>query len=130
VLVAEDNAVNQRLVKRMLEKLGCSVDIAPDGREAVQMAAARHYDIVFMDCSMPGTDGFQATAELRRLESGGVRQPIVALTANAMAEDREQCLQAGMDAYLSKPVRIEELRAMLEQWAPRTSQTLVRSGRA
>jgi len=131
VLVAEDNTVNQRLVKRMLEKLGCRVDIAADGREALKLATELHYDILLMDCSMPRMDGFQATAELRRLEkSRGRRRPVIALTANAMAEDRERCLNAGMDDYLSKPVRIEDLRAMLERWAPPEVKTLVAPGRA
>jgi CheY-like chemotaxis protein len=118
VLVAEDNVVNQRLVKHMLEKLGCRIDLAANGREAVQMAAQNEYDIVFMDCFMPELDGYGATAELRQNERGGRRLPIVALTANAMAEDRARCLAAGMDDYLSKPVRLEEIRAVLRRWLP------------
>jgi len=119
VLVAEDNVVNQRLVKRLLEKLGCRVDIAVDGHEAVRMAAEQRYAIVFMDCSMPEMDGYQATAELRRREAGsGQRIPIVAFTANAMAGDRARCLEAGMDDYLTKPVRVGELRAALARWTP------------
>ena len=118
VLVAEDNVVNQRLVKHMLEKLGCRVDLAVNGREAVSMAAERRYDLVFMDCFMPELDGYAATAELRRRETAGERRlPIIALTANAMAEDRARCLAAGMDDYLSKPVRIEEIRDILQRWA-------------
>jgi signal transduction histidine kinase/DNA-binding response OmpR family regulator len=129
VLVAEDNAVNQRLVKRMLEKLGCRVDIAADGREAVQMATDLQYDVVFMDCSMPEMDGFEATGELRR-RLAGRRLPIIALTANAMAEDRAKCLAAGMDDYLSKPARLEDIRAALERWFPRDSANYVAFGRA
>jgi signal transduction histidine kinase/DNA-binding response OmpR family regulator len=118
VLVAEDNIVNQRLVKHMLEKLGCRVDLAANGHEAVTMAAKLRYDLVFMDCFMPELDGYAATAELRQREAPGDRRlPIIALTANAMAEDRARCLAAGMDDYLSKPVRIEEIRDILRRWA-------------
>jgi signal transduction histidine kinase/CheY-like chemotaxis protein len=117
VLVAEDNAVNQRLVKRLLEKIGCRVDIASDGREAVRMATEQSYKIIFMDCSMPEMDGYQATAELRRLQAAsGQHVPIIAFTANAMDEDRARCLKAGMDDFLTKPVRGDELRTMLERW--------------
>jgi two-component system sensor histidine kinase/response regulator len=117
VLVAEDNAVNQLLVKRLFEKMGQPMDLAVTGREAVAMATLRHYDIIFMDCSMPDLDGYQATAELRRLERGGPhRTAIVALTANAMAEDRERCLAAGMDDHLSKPVRADDLAQALRRW--------------
>jgi two-component system sensor histidine kinase/response regulator len=118
VLVVEDNVVNQRLVKHMLEKLGCRVDLAANGREAITMAGGLRYDIVFMDCFMPELDGYAATAELRQRERAGeARLPIIALTANAMVEDRARCLAAGMDDYLSKPVRLEEIRAVLERWA-------------
>ena len=118
MLVAEDDLVNQRLVKHMLDKLGCRVDLAVNGREVVSMAANLRYDIVFMDCFMPELDGYAATAELRRREAPGERRlPIIALTANAMAEDRARCLAAGMDDYLSKPVRIEEIREILRRWA-------------
>jgi signal transduction histidine kinase/ActR/RegA family two-component response regulator len=118
VLVAEDNAVNQRLVKRMLEKMGHVVDIAADGYQAVMLAMANHYDIVIMDCSMPEMDGYQATAEIRRLNKEGAlrRIPVIALTANALPEDRERCLAAGMDDYLSKPIARDDLRAMLEKY--------------
>jgi signal transduction histidine kinase/ActR/RegA family two-component response regulator len=118
VLVAEDNAVNQRLVKRMLEKMGHVVDIASDGYQAVTLAMANPYDIVIMDCSMPEMDGYQATAEIRRLNKEGAlrRIPIIALTANALPEDRERCLAAGMDDYLSKPIGRDDLHAMLEKY--------------
>ncbi|MEJ0038657.1 MAG: response regulator [Gammaproteobacteria bacterium] len=118
VLVAEDNVVNQRLVKRMLEKMGYTVDIAADGYQAVTLAMANRYDLVIMDCSMPEMDGYQATAEMRRLHQEGVlrRIPIIALTANALPEDRERCLAAGMDDYLSKPIARDDLRAMLDRY--------------
>jgi signal transduction histidine kinase/ActR/RegA family two-component response regulator len=118
VLVAEDNAVNQRLVKRMLEKMGYLVDIASDGYQAVSFAMAHPYDVIILDCSMPEMDGYQATAEIRRLHQEGAlrRIPIIALTANALPEDRERCLAAGMDDYLSKPIAREDLRAMLDKY--------------
>ena len=118
VLVAEDNVVNQRLVKRMLEKMGHTVDIAVDGYQAVTLAMANRYDVVLMDCSMPEMDGYQATAEIRRLHQEGALRalPIIALTANALPEDRERCLAAGMDDYLSKPVAREDLRVMLDKY--------------
>jgi two-component system, sensor histidine kinase and response regulator len=115
VLVAEDNAVNQLLVRRMFEKLGIRIDLAANGREAVQMATEFEYDIIFMDCSMPELDGYEATAILREQERSR-RIPIVAITANAMSEDRARCLAAGMDDHLTKPVRIEDIRIALERW--------------
>jgi signal transduction histidine kinase/CheY-like chemotaxis protein len=123
VLVAEDNAVNQRLVKRMLEKMGYVVDIASDGYQAVTLAMAHPYDIVIMDCSMPEMDGYQATTEIRRLHQEGAlrRIPVIALTANALPEDRERCLAAGMDDYLSKPIAPEDLRAMLDKYLDHTA---------
>jgi len=114
--VAEDNAVNQQLARRLLEKLGCNVDIANDGWKAVELACTLSYDLIFMDCLMPELDGLEATKEIRRREVKSGRCPIVALTANAMQGDRELCLQAGMDDYLSKPIRLEELSRMLENY--------------
>jgi signal transduction histidine kinase/DNA-binding response OmpR family regulator len=117
VLVAEDNAVNQLLVKRMFEKLGYQIDLAANGREAVNMASELPYDIIFMDCSMPELDGYQATAALRESERPATREiPIIALTANAMAEDRGRCLAAGMDDHISKPVLIDDIRKALQRW--------------
>jgi CheY-like chemotaxis protein len=115
VLVAEDNAVNQLLVRRMFEKLGIRIDLAGNGREAVQMATAFEYDIIFMDCSMPELDGYEATAMLRE-QNRERRIPIVAITANAMKEDRARCLEAGMDDHLTKPVHIEDIRGALKRW--------------
>ena len=91
------------------------IDMAANGREAVQMAAEFAYDIIFMDCSMPELDGYEATAILRERQAGR-RIPIVAITANAMSEDRARCLEAGMDDHLTKPVRIEDIRNALERW--------------
>jgi len=116
VLVAEDNAVNQLLVRRMFEKLGIRIDLAANGLEAVKMATDLQYDIIFMDCSMPELDGYGATALIRQQQNHGVRVPIVALTANALSADRARCLDAGMDDHLTKPVRIEDIRAAIVRW--------------
>lgn len=114
-LVAEDNLVNQTVVVRLLQRLGWVVDVASDGREAIQRCATRAYDVILMDCQMPDLDGFDATREIRRREGSLRRIPIVALTAHALPGDREACLAAGMDEYLSKPVSADALRAALER---------------
>jgi CheY-like chemotaxis protein len=100
----------------MLGKLGCRVELAANGREALQMAAQLPYDLIFMDCQMPEMDGYEATAELRKLEQALRHTPIIAMTAGALRGDRERCLQAGMDDYLSKPVKSEPLTQMLMKW--------------
>ncbi len=115
VLVAEDNSVNQRVAALMLENLGCRVDAVANGREAIDALARLPYDMVLMDCQMPDLDGYEATREIRRLQ-GTRRVPVVGITANAMAGDREKCLAAGMDGYVPKPLRPEALRRALEQW--------------
>jgi signal transduction histidine kinase/DNA-binding response OmpR family regulator len=133
VLVAEDNHVNQLLVRRMFEKLGLHIDLASNGREAVKMATEIQYDIVFMDCSMPELDGYEATGLIRNFERHyGRHVPIVALTANAMMEDRSRALNAGMDDHLTKPVRLEDLRSALHRWvySTRTDAHAVRTGRS
>jgi len=118
VLVAEDNVVNQRVATLLLERLGCLVDIARDGAQAVEMWSHRTYDVVLMDCQMPEKDGFEATAAIRRAERGtGTHIPIIAMTANAMTGDRERCLRAGMDSYLSKPVTAEQISRALHEFA-------------
>ena len=114
VLVVEDNLVNQMIASKMLEKLGCQVDVAANGQEAVDMLEMLPYHVVFMDCQMPEMDGFEATLVIRRKEeSSGEHVPIIAMTANAMASDRERCLEAGMDDYLSKPVQLADLQRMV-----------------
>lgn len=128
VLVAEDNAVNRMLATKLLEKMGCVVEIACDGVEAVQMAMRETYDVIFMDCFMPNMDGYVATRELRRCLPKASHVPIIALTASAMAEDRATCLAAGMDDYLTKPIEVESLRTVLRRWTherPRSQASLV-----
>jgi signal transduction histidine kinase/DNA-binding response OmpR family regulator len=122
ILVAEDNAVNQRLVRRLLEKQGHRVTVAANGREALTEAQAHRFDLILMDVQMPEMGGFEATAAIREREQhSGDRVPIVAMTAHAMPEDRERCLRAGMDAYVPKPIRTEELLKTVEQLAPAAS---------
>jgi PAS domain S-box-containing protein len=118
VLVAEDSPVNQIVAARTLERCGCEFDVANDGAQALEMLAARHYDAVLMDCQMPVMDGYEATAELRRREGDGRHIPVIAMTARAMDGDREQCLAAGMDDYISKPIRREQLIETLVRWLP------------
>ncbi len=110
ILVAEDNAVNQRLAVRILQNAGHQVETANNGQEAVNRVVSEFFDLVLMDVQMPLMDGFEATAAIRQAESGTDRQtPIVAMTAHALKGDRERCLQAGMDGYVSKPIRNQEL---------------------
>jgi CheY-like chemotaxis protein len=117
--VAEDNIVNQKVAVRLLEKVGCRVDVAANGREALTLLAQLAYDVVLMDCQMPEMDGFAATAVIRQREvSTGQHVPIIALTANAMQGDRERCMAAGMDGYLAKPIKADELYAVIAQYRP------------
>jgi len=118
VLLVEDNAVNLKVATRMLERLGCRVDKAGNGKEAVEMVGLLPYDLVFMDCHMPEMDGYEATREIRRREAGGRRHSILAMTANALKGDREKCLEAGMDDYISKPIQKEDLIEALLRYAP------------
>ena len=120
VLVAEDNPINRKLATRLLEKAGHAVSCAHDGREAVDMFSREHFDLVLMDVQMPHMDGFEATMEIRQLEAAlRIHTPVLALTANAMKGDRERCLQAGMDAYVAKPLKpVELMGAIAELTAP------------
>jgi signal transduction histidine kinase/DNA-binding response OmpR family regulator len=116
VLLAEDNEVNQEVATAMLHALGCRVVAVADGSRAVEETAGSDFDLVLMDCQMPEMDGFEATRAIRACEPEGVRMPIVALTAHAMHFDREFCLEAGMDDYVSKPCSKDDLRAILRRW--------------
>jgi CheY-like chemotaxis protein len=116
VLVAEDNPFNQKVAQYILEKLGVRVDLAGDGKEAVQMMSNFVYDLVFMDCQMPEMDGYEATGIIRRLNGPAARTPIIAMTAHAMPGDRERCTAAGMDDYLTKPVRADLVASALRRW--------------
>ena len=118
LLLVEDNLVNIKVAKVMLTKLGLSFDIAMDGHEAVTMLAKNRYDLVLMDCQLPGMDGYEATRQFRQMEQTQQtpRTPVVALTANAMQGDRENCLQAGMDDYMTKPISMASLQQHLQQW--------------
>jgi CheY-like chemotaxis protein len=113
VLLAEDNAVNQKLALRLLERMGLSADVVGDGREAISAVRKRRYDVVLMDVQMPEMDGLTATRQIVQKWPREKRPWIVAMTANAMAGDREACLDAGMDDYVSKPIRPDELQAAL-----------------
>jgi CheY-like chemotaxis protein/HPt (histidine-containing phosphotransfer) domain-containing protein len=118
--LAEDQPVNQEVAAQVLRMLACDVDIVEDGQAALDALARRSYDVVLMDCNMPVMDGFQATDALRRREreSGLARTAVVALTANALQGDRERCLAAGMDDYLSKPFKAADMATVLQRWLP------------
>lgn len=116
ILVAEDNLVNQKVAIRMLQKLGFGCDVANNGLEAVAAISHRLYDVVLMDCQMPEMDGFEATQEIRSREGADSHTVIIAMTAEAIAGDRERCLNAGMDDYVSKPVQLSSLRKVLEKY--------------
>jgi CheY-like chemotaxis protein len=113
----EDMKINQMLIAKILEKHGCVVVCAGDGREALQTTRRERFDIIFMDCQMPVMDGFESTEAIRNDESAfGYHTPIIALTADAMIGDREKCLQAGMDDYLNKPLRQDQITQVLMKW--------------
>ena len=117
ILVAEDNPVNQKVALRMFTKLGCRADVVGNGKEAVDAVRTVPYDMVFMDCNMPEVDGFVATRMIREMETNHNHTVIIAMTANALKGDKEKCLDAGMDDYIAKPVRQNELGAMVDRWS-------------
>ncbi len=123
VLLVEDNPVNQSVIEAMLRSLGLEVSVAHDGAQAVEQVSQQHFAAILMDCRLPQVDGYEATRRIRRLPNGG-QLPIIALTANALQGDRERCLAAGMDDYLSKPFRRTDLQRVLQRWLPgRTAAT-------
>ncbi|MEO8126467.1 MAG: response regulator [Bryobacteraceae bacterium] len=126
VLVVEDNATNQKVIVLRLEKLGCSVSVANNGMEALEVTERSTYDLILMDCQMPFMGGLEATARIR--DRGGRRIPIIALTANVMEGERERCLAAGMDDYLTKPVRLEDLVSKLQLWVGEKTKATVSGG--
>jgi two-component system sensor histidine kinase/response regulator len=114
ILMAEDNRINQRLGTLILQRAGFVIDVVSDGIEAVEAHKADPYDVILMDCQMPTMDGFEASRQIRLLQ---MKQPvIIAVTANALLGERERCLQAGMDDYLSKPFQAEQLIAVVKKW--------------
>jgi CheY-like chemotaxis protein len=128
VLLAEDNPVNQLLATRLLEKRGHRVTVAANGREALAALDRESYDLVFMDVQMPEMDGLEATIAIREKEKAGANHlPVIALTAHAMKGDQERCLEAGMDGYLSKPIRPQELDEFLEKYVARRVELAVAS---
>lgn len=117
VLLVEDNPALRELATRQLKRLGVEVSTASDGMEAVSSAAGSNYDLILMDCQMPVMDGFEATRQIRRIEQKGQRHtPIVALTASVLPQDREKCFAAGMDEFLTKPVSLDDIRALIKRW--------------
>src|SRR6202035_4585177 len=115
VLLAEDNAINQTIAVRVLGKRGCVVTVAENGQAALNACSTQSFDLILMDIQMPGMDGLEATATIRKQEiSTGAHMPIIAMTAHALKGDRERCLEAGMDGYVSKPIRTIELFAAIE----------------
>jgi CheY-like chemotaxis protein len=116
ILVVEDNVINQKVAVGLLKRLGYQAEIADSGPKALEALERKPYALVLMDCQMPGMDGLEATRLLRSREPGGTRVPVVAVTGRTEAEDRRRCLAAGMDDYHTKPIMLDELRAVLERW--------------
>ena len=123
ILLAEDNAINQKIACHVLEKQGHHVTVAADGCQALSALDQAHFDVVLMDVQMPEMDGFETTDAIRTRERGtGVHLPIIAMTAHAMKGDRERCIAAGMDSYISKPLGIKELIELLEKFSAAAQQ--------
>jgi two-component system, sensor histidine kinase and response regulator len=123
--VVEDTRINQVVATRMLARFGYRAELAQNGQEALDALADGAFAAVLMDCQMPVLDGYEATREIRRREKDGRRTPIIAMTASSMEGDRERCIAAGMDDYLSKPLRAEALQVALSRWAPREAVAAV-----
>jgi CheY-like chemotaxis protein len=124
ILLAEDNAVNQKLAMRVLEKRGHAVSLAETGKVALEILEKQDFDLILMDLQMPEMDGLEATVTIRKREQlSGKHIPIIAMTANAMLGDKERCLAAGMDGYVSKPLQVKELLAMIEECVPATASS-------
>jgi len=132
LLLVEDNPVNQQVATGVLKKLGCAITVASDGEEGVRLFSQGRFDIVLMDCQMPVMDGYEATGQIRKLEAerGLVRTPIVAVTGNAMKGDEEKCLAAGMDDYISKPLKRGDLEEKLVKWLPKEKYSILENAPA
>lgn len=126
ILLAEDNFVNQQVAIEILRNMGCEITIAVDGQEAIEWFKRKKFDLIFMDCEMPRVNGFTASREIRRIEPTGTHIPIIALTAHALSGDRERCLSAGMDDYLSKPIETAKVLEMLKKWIGETDTDITR----
>jgi two-component system sensor histidine kinase/response regulator len=116
ILVVEDNVINQKVAVGLLKRLGHQAEVADSGPAALEALTQKQYALVLMDCQMPGMDGLETTRRLRSREPEGTRVPVVAVTGRTEAEDKRRCLEAGMDDYLSKPIMIDELGAVLARW--------------
>jgi CheY-like chemotaxis protein len=116
LLLVEDNKINQKLAMALIQRLDLTADLAEDGREAVAAAGKKQYALILMDMQMPEMDGIEATKKIRLLEGPNMKTPIIALTANAMKDDRDACLAAGMDDFLTKPINRDSFKACLNQW--------------
>jgi CheY-like chemotaxis protein len=125
VLVVEDNIVNQRVAVRMLERLGLAVDVAGNGSVALQILERQRYDVIFMDCQMPTVDGYEAATEIQRREAQDAHTTIIAMTADVLKGSRERCLAAGMDSFVSKPVKLDDLVKALQS---KLSSTQISAG--
>jgi CheY-like chemotaxis protein len=128
VLVADDNEINQIVVEEMLARLGCAVTMVDSGAAVLERLAGGSFDLLLMDCRMPGMDGFAATKAIRDAEAGMRHLPIIAVTASALVGDRDECLAAGMDDYLTKPMQTADLERILERWAPHSPASTVTAG--
>jgi two-component system sensor histidine kinase/response regulator len=123
VLIAEDNVVNQLVAREMIGRFGLATDVVVDGELAVHAVDTRDYDLVLMDCHMPGVDGYTATRRIRALGNPRSRVKIVAMTAGVLVGDEEKCRAAGMDDFIAKPLRLVELEKMLARWLPDKPRT-------
>ena len=121
ILVVEDHNINQKVIKNILERYGFQIDIANNGVEAIEAIRRHDYALIFMDCQMPVMDGYEATRQIRADEQEWQHTPVIALTANALQGDRERCLAAGMDDYLTKPLDLAEIQQKLTEWLPERS---------